>query len=424
MSRTNTAAYESIKASQITFQNPDRTFPEPGAALIIDTLRGATAWSRDIDMKSLTLSGSSSTGVLTYQNQLLVNGNPIGGGGGADISAGTNIRVDSVSGTQRVSLSVREDVDMSLNSIINCKSIELPRIPNTSSAKITFGNLADATYGIISYEDSINTLLITSDTNIELRGLFGTANVGLDGISMEALNNKKITGIIKSDVGQKVSSIELDLSNSFIIGATDISSANPTLVLKTDVSQGLISLNRSGEMRFTADSYAMNTVPVANPVLPNVLSYDTATGQIKRQAATNGISALSTYTFREVSALDISGSASLGTYTPSVSGIYGINFVIEITNNATTPIVFDNTRDAFELLVWDGSATVPPPIKITSIQNRLAGAANTQKGTYTTSIYQELTAGKSYTIIAGNENVSKTCNWYVCFAEVRIVKLC
>jgi hypothetical protein len=239
MSRTNTAAYESIKASQIVFQNPDRSFPEPGAVLAIDNLRGATTWSRNLDVDSVALAGPSSVGILTYDNQLLVNGVPVGGGG-ADVSGGSNIHVDLSGGVQRVSLDVREDIDMCSNSIINCKTIELPRIPNTSSAKITFGSIADSAYGIVSYEDSINTLLITSDKNVEVRGSAGVLTVGETGISRETYFGKPISGVVKTGFSTKVSAMELTETNTLVVGATDISGFAPTLSLVDNAGSGSI----------------------------------------------------------------------------------------------------------------------------------------------------------------------------------------
>jgi hypothetical protein len=650
MSRTNTAAYESIKASQLTFQNPDRTFPEPGAVLMIDNFKGATALSRNLDIKSLTLSGSSSTGILTYDNQLLVNGLPVGGGG-ADISGGSNISVDSSAGVQVVLLDVREEIDMQSNSIVRCKTIELPRIPLTSSAKITFGDLGINKYGIISYEDTAPKLLITSDTNVETRGISGMTLVGAEGVNCETYVNKSIRSVVKDSFGNRMAAMELDAANTLTVGATDISTANPTIVLLNDISHGSISFNRNGELYLSADSYAMNAVPsgsfanvlgydvssgeiryqpasggsdlcggynisidsgainmdisqpvimnnnpivdvsyidisaggnssrlshntlfnslnttkyisisgIENPTiflqnntsgkfgrvaysdvveqmslvadniilesaygaigifqngpnitsydnkivmriltgsqlsgelsftpqnvlqlgssdislnpaivlqggkastpsnntsarieyfdasgieqmrltsknyafdavpaaasaLPTVLGYDTSSGEIKAQPATNGISALSTYTYNTSGLLNVSGGVSLGAFAPTVSGVYGINFIITIANNISTPIVFNNTQDSFELLVWNGIPPAPPPIKLTSIQNR--PTSSIQTGIYTTTIYQTLLSGASYTLIAGNENRSGTCSWASCIVEVRIIRLC
>ena len=249
-------------------------------------------------------------------------------GGGADVSGGSNISVVQNSGKQIVSLAVREDIDMSANSIINCKSIELPRYPNTSSAKITFGNMSDGKYGKITYEDYDRKLLISSDTNIELRcnGAFAVRDTG---IFMETPTT--ISAVVKSSTdNSNVSSVAVNNQNTLVIGATDISGMSPTVAFQTDVSRGSISFARTGMMRLTADSYAFNTVPSASPVLPTVLGYNTATGEIKAQPATNGISALSAYTYNASGSLTVSGSTSFPVFTPSATGIYGINFIIKI----------------------------------------------------------------------------------------------
>ena len=651
MSRTNTAAYESIKASQLVFQNPDRSFPEPGTVLTIDNSKGATTWSKNLDIDSLALSGASTVGVLTYENQLLVNGVPVGGGGGADISGGSNIAVELSGGVQVVSLAVREDIDMCSNSILNCKTIELPRIPNTSSAKITFGSLTDSAYGIISYEDVNHTLLVSSDTNVEVRGSAGVTTVGAEGILDETYLGKSITGIVKTGYFKKVSAMELNADNTFIIGATDISGIAPTLAFQTDISQGSITFNGSGEMRlsaesyafndvsagsypnilgydvssgkityqptgggsdlsggynisvgggsinmdivqpvlmnnnpivgasyvdiigeedsvkltydatnvhglsssrniriynsnltipslqlshmnglqggyliydsitdllstlgnavslkststtggsininstglsinslsnpiqmniiisqqpisaamlttqnelqvgsidistnpalilqgsntnsrieydvsgelrFTSNNYAFNAVPTAVSSLPTVLGYNSATGEIKAQTATNGISALSSYTYDASGSLNASNNIELLPYAPDTTGVYMINFYIEITNNNITPLTFNNTTDSIYLAIGAGADILFPPLVITGIQNRLT-TDSAHTFTYSVTkleVLQALTDGRSYTFTIFNENRSGTCAWASCIPRVRIVKLC
>jgi hypothetical protein len=393
MSRTNTAAYESIKASQIVFQNPDRTFPAPGAVLAIDNLRGATTWSRNLDIDSVALSGSSSTGVLTYDNQLLVNGVPVGGGGGSDVSGGSNIRVDLSSGVHIVSLDVQEDINMNSKSIENCKTITLPRIPNTSSAKITLGNFNEGEYGIASYEVTNSTFLLTTETNVEVRGSNGVIMIGAMGISGETIQGKSITNVVKTGYSTKASSMELNAANTFVVGATDISSADPTLVLRTDLSQGSISVDRNGAMRLTAGSYAMNAVPSGS--LPNVLGYDIATGAVRYQAAGGG------------------GSDLSGGYNISVnSGAVNMNITQPVLMN-NNPVVnasyvdISNGGDSGTLSYSSGleSFISSKHITISGISNpylRLQGSGGAGTVTYDDSLKETTIYGKNINLYSDN----------------------
>ena len=311
MSRTNTAAYESIKTSQIVFQNPDRTFPEVGAVLAVDSQRGATTWTRNIDVDSVALSGPSSVGTLTYDNQLLVNGFPVGGGGGADVSGGSNIRVDLSGGVQRVSLAVREDIDMCSNSIINCKTIELPRIPNTSSAKITFGSLMDNKYGIVSYEDLINTLLITSDKNVEVRASAGLLSVGAAGISGETYLGAPITGVVKTGYSTKVSSMELNAANTLKVGATDISGTPPTL--------SLVDNTGSGSIRYVNPNIQTSTSVQVYTPNPEIVLQDSTTNRAAAVSYAGGSETLN-MSAKNVSMIsNTMGSVSIDSYGKTTS---------------------------------------------------------------------------------------------------------
>jgi hypothetical protein len=546
MSRTNTAAYESIKASQFTFQNPDRTFPEPGGVLMIDNFKGATTWSRNLDIKSLTLSGPSSVGVLTYDNQLLVNGSPVGGGGG--LSGGYNISV--VSGA--INMDIQHDVSMNRNSIQDCSSITivgqfgspgtfrsngtdimldkpfmvssnpfgrliLKGTTTADQASLTFveatkkltivsptyefktstlgGNIVEINSNIIAFSSDISMnkniigdcsgiilvddicsgiiryvdpniqtsksvqvytpnpqIVFQDSTNnragaVSFAGGTETLNVSAKNIALisntvgsividnygltTSITNTRISNSIYSGSGTPLSANILTTDNTFSVGSIDIST-NPSIVLQGGKGATLSEKKNSRieyfdtsgveQLRFTSKNYAFNAVPAAASALPTVLGYDTSSGEIKAQPATNGISALSAYTYDASGLLNVSGGVSLGAFAPAVSGVYGINFIITIANDGSTPIVFNNTQDSFELLVWNSIPPAPPPIKLTSIQNR--PTTSIQTGIYANSIYQTLSSGISYTLIAGNENRSGTCSWASCVAEVRIIRLC
>lgn len=236
MSRTNTAAYESIKASQIVFQNPDRTFPEPGAVLAIDNLRGATTWSRNLDVDSMTLSGSSSTGVLTYDNQLLVNGNPVGGSG-SGLSSGYNITVAGGA----VNMDIQHDVSMNRNSIQDCSSITIVG---------QYGS--PGTFRSIGTDIQLNKPLMVASSP------FGR--------------------LILKGTGTPQSSLTFDESDK------KLTFLSPSYEFKTSAGEdNIIVIDASGQLYIdvSAGSFA------------NVLGYDVATGAVRYQAAGGGGSDLS-----------------------------------------------------------------------------------------------------------------------------------
>ena len=103
-----------------------------------------------------------------------------------------------------------------------------------------------------------------------------------------------------------------------------------------------------------------------------------------------------------------------------------LNFYIEIANNGSTPLIFNDISDSIYLLIGAGANILFPPLVITGIQNR---ATTDPARTFTYSVtklevLQALTGGASYSFTIYNENRSGTCGWASCVAGVRIVKLC
>lgn len=452
MSRTNTAAYESIKASQFIFQNPDRTFPEPGGVLMIDNYKGGTAWSRNLDIKTLTLSGPSSVGVLTYDNQLLVNGSPVGGGG-SDLSGGYNITVaggainmdisqavimnnNPIVGASYVDISgdgesVRLSYSPDFNSINSSKHISISGIANPN---IYLHNTISGRSGKIAYNNSFEEITMYGRSSAIVSD-YASHELTPSGPTLTSYYNRVLTNIYDPGAAVITSALILTPNNTLQIGSTDVST-NPILLFQggsgigptSDTAARIQYYDASGveQLRFVSNNYAFNAVPAAASALPTVLGYDTSSGEIKAQPATNGISALSAYTYDASGSLIQSGNITLAPYIPDATGVYMLNFFIEIANSGSTPITFNNTTDSIYLLIGAGADILFPPLVITGIQNR---TTENPALTFTYSVtklqvLQALTGGRSYSFQIFNDNLSGTCSWSSCKVYVRIAKLC
>lgn len=295
MSRTNTAAYESIKASQIVFQNPDRTFPEPGAVLAIDNLRGATTWTRNLDVNSMTLSGSSSTGVLTYDNQLLVNGNPVSSNG---LTSGYNITVAGGA----VNMDIQHDVSMNRNSIQDCSSITIV-----------------APYGTPGTFRSIGTDILLNKPLMVASSPYGR--------------------LILKGTGVKQASL------TYAEGTDILTAISPAYEFKTSAG---------GDNIIAIDASSQLYVDVSAGSFADVLGYDVATGAVRYQSKNELTFYSAKHMFPsqtiDISSIDVSAGYCAGIlapngkiyYIPKVvsKGILVINPELNTVNTIPIPITF------------------------------------------------------------------------------------
>ncbi len=207
MSLRPTIDVATVKTRSIVYQNPDGTFPAIGGVLTMGDYTGHAAWTQDPYLNSVTLAG----GVVTYDgSDLLLNGVPIGGGGGVTtVSGGDNISVSGTATNPVVNLDVQKDISMNKHEINDCKGISIVsgsgfgtagRISNTSTdlqmdkslviSGGTYGRLilkgasAPPDQASLTYQDGVDTLYIAA-RNIDLTATSAVGGVGRININGE-----------------------------------------------------------------------------------------------------------------------------------------------------------------------------------------------------------------------------------------------
>jgi hypothetical protein len=227
----NTISVHSIKTRQIVYQDPSGSFPAVGAVLNVIDRQGHTDWTRDISVNSVTLANSiSGPGRLTYSNTgvLLLNGVPVGGGGGvSSVTGGDNITITGTVVNPIVNLDVKKDISMNKYEINDCKGISIVnagfgtpgRISNTGTdlymnksltiASDPFGRLIlkglSADQASLTYVDATDTLFIAAP-NMDLTASLSGGGVGKLNINAELdlCGNPGTTGQVLTSQGPGV----------------------------------------------------------------------------------------------------------------------------------------------------------------------------------------------------------------------------